>query len=284
MKLMITGLAAALVLTQAAAAQVAPMATAQDVATAERAFAADGLARGIGPSFVTWAAPDGIVLSPDPVNARAFYGAKPGGPPKPGAELKWWPVHAGIARSGDLAFDTGPWVYGDDKAHGWFLTVWKRQPDGSWRWLLDHGSDGPKSDLGPDTPLMVLPTAISHAWDAKQAMGQVGAEETRLNVEMADGKVASAYARRLTPDAWIAGLEPEPQMTEATIAAALAKRPQTISAEPLGGAASDGGDLAYTFGKATWVANGKTVEGRYVRVWQMRGHWWKLVFDEITPN
>jgi hypothetical protein len=56
---------------------------AEEVAAAERAFAADALRLGFSASFQRWAAPDGVVLRPDPVNARAWYAAHPGKPGDP---------------------------------------------------------------------------------------------------------------------------------------------------------------------------------------------------------
>lgn len=250
---------------------------AEEVAAAERAFAADALERGVGPSFVTWAAPDGIVLEPDPANAREVYARRPVKPDAP--KLRWWPVHAAAARSGDLAFDTGPWVYGENEAHGWFFTVWKRQADGSWKWVLDHGYDGATT--------FAKDAQVSYAGSGApgpSAFSQVQGAEATLANAMAQGRVAKAYADRLSPDAWIGGLEPGPVSSSAGIAGALARRPQAIETEPLGGGASRAGDLAYTFGKARWVADGKPVEARYVRVWRREGRAWRILFDMITPN
>ena len=117
----------------------------------EHAFAADWLERG-NASFVTSAAPDAVVLRPDPVNARAVYSKYKPAKPDEAEALRWWPVHAAAASSGDLAFDTGPWVFGDNKQRGWFFTIWKRQPDGSWKWVLDHGFEG-YSRFEPTSPV-----------------------------------------------------------------------------------------------------------------------------------
>ena len=92
---------AALLLSSPALAQPDPSA----VVAAERAFAADGLAHGIKRSFLTHSAPDAILFAPDPVKAHELYGPRPDTPHPP---LVWWPLWAGIARSGDLGFTTGP--------------------------------------------------------------------------------------------------------------------------------------------------------------------------------
>ena len=85
------------------------------VVAAERAFAADGLAMGIKASFLKHSAPDAIVFAPGPVKAHDLYAKRPDqkGPP-----LVWWPLWAGIARSGDLGFTTGPATYDGRESGG----------------------------------------------------------------------------------------------------------------------------------------------------------------------
>jgi len=53
------------------AVAAAPKADPAQVVAAERAFAADGLALGIRDSFLKHAAPEAIVLAPEPVLAHA---------------------------------------------------------------------------------------------------------------------------------------------------------------------------------------------------------------------
>jgi ketosteroid isomerase-like protein len=267
----------------AAAADGAAAAPAHEaVAAAERAFAADGLARGVGPSFIAWAAPEAIVFRPDPVNARAYYAGHPA--PGPGV-LKWRPHRIGVARSGDLAFDTGPWEARGGEAHGWFFTIWKKQPDGTWKWVLDHGYDSAPASIGPDAPISRVPVSASGSRSPAAALEAVRAEEDALTAGLARGRLAAAYAPRLSEATWVAGLEKDgPAMTLEAVRAALAGRPQTMTVERLGGGASAAGDFAYTWGRARWAKDGKTVEGRFVRVWQKNSDGWKLLFDETTPS
>jgi hypothetical protein len=63
----------------------------------------------------------------------------------------------------------------------------------------------------------------------------------------------------------------------------LVSRPRKIVFTPLGGSASSGGDLAWTYGEADGTNAGKAFHGHYVRVWQFRGDAWRLVFDQILP-
>jgi len=65
--------------------------------------------------------------------------------------LAWQPSFAGMAESGDMGFTTGPWEFkGDVKdekpsGYGHFMTVWKKQADGSWKFVVDLGISHPQS-------------------------------------------------------------------------------------------------------------------------------------------
>ena len=126
------GLAIAALWTAAAPAGAQPSPL-DEVIAAERAFAADTRERGFKLGFLAAVAPDGFVFQPGPTPARPGLERLPDAPP-PGPPLFWWPQFAGVANSGDLGFTTGgatiPVRY---------FTVWQRQPDGRWRWVLDRG-------------------------------------------------------------------------------------------------------------------------------------------------
>jgi ketosteroid isomerase-like protein len=84
-----------------------------------------------------------LIIGPDQV--REFYRAQ-----TPGSTLNWQPVFADGAESGELAVTVGESVFtgrGPTGAvvqrFGKYLTVWKRQPDGSWKFLVDGGSASP---------------------------------------------------------------------------------------------------------------------------------------------
>ena len=55
------------------------------------------------------------------------------------------------AASGDMGFTTGPWEakgdINDEKPSGYghFVTVWKKQADGSWKFVVDLGISHPQS-------------------------------------------------------------------------------------------------------------------------------------------
>lgn len=249
------------------------------VVAAERAFAADGLAMGIKGSFLKHSAPHAIVFAPGPVNAQALYAARPD---KPHPPLVWWPLWAGIARSGDLGFTTGPATFGG-KPSGWYFTVWKRQADRTWKWVYDGGSTSAHGDAPPQgSAPAYLPAATGPDATAAVAMAEVQAAEAGL-AKAGASDLKAAYLAVLAPEARVTGSPAVPATTPVAVEAELATRPTTAAFALLGGGASEGGDLAWTYGSATWTQQGKAGRGHYVRVWQSRTEGWRLVFDQILP-
>jgi ketosteroid isomerase-like protein len=62
-------------------------------------------------------------------------------------QLTWAPVDAGIAISGDLGWTSGTYEFhtkgkdGKPKVeHGKYTSIWKKQPDGNWKVVLDMGN------------------------------------------------------------------------------------------------------------------------------------------------
>ena len=64
--------------------------------------------------------------------------------------LNWYPIVADIARAGDMGWTTGPWEFKSDikeakpVAFGNFLTVWKKQADGTFKFAIDLGISNPQ--------------------------------------------------------------------------------------------------------------------------------------------
>jgi ketosteroid isomerase-like protein len=67
-----------------------------------------------------------------------------------GSILTWEPVKADVSGSGDLGYTFGNWELtakseaGTDTIYyGNYTTIWKKQPDGSWKFVLDGGTSTP---------------------------------------------------------------------------------------------------------------------------------------------
>ena len=250
------------------------------VVEAERAFAQAARTDGANAAFLRYSAPDALVFQPKPRLAKAALEANP----IPAVPLNWWPAYAGIAVSGDLGFTTGPFVVGtgDRKSHGWYFTIWRRQPDGSWRWIIDHG---PRTREAAANGTGAQVAALPHGRRSPpaKAFGDVKSTEARLAAELA-ADARAALPRFLAADGRLMRVGPQPAVGSAAWTPLLAADPDRIETVMLGGGASAAGDLAFTYGIARWRRGKAGVEGHYVRIWQRRRHGWKLIVDNLIAN
>ena len=60
--------------------------------------------------------------------------------------LTWEPVYEKIALSGELGYTYGLFTSRvratGEESRGTYLTIWQKQPDGRWKFILDTGTDG----------------------------------------------------------------------------------------------------------------------------------------------
>ena len=58
--------------------------------------------------------------------------------------LSWQPMKAEISKSGDLGFTYGVYTLSikDSVYKGTYVSIWKKQNDGSWKFVLDSGNEG----------------------------------------------------------------------------------------------------------------------------------------------
>ncbi|RHW16885.1 hypothetical protein D1610_13470 [Sphingomonas gilva] len=121
-------------------AQAAP----QSAVDAERAFAADARDDGQWTAFRRWATDDAIMFFPEPDKVQERLRDAPD-PPR---AVAWQPARSFVSCDGTVAVNTGPWRR-PDGSQGYFTTVWKKQADGGWKWVVDHG-DGLKTPRADD--------------------------------------------------------------------------------------------------------------------------------------
>lgn len=136
---------------------VKPGETTKQVVETEHAFSEYSVKHGIPEAFYRFIADDGIALSAagpprsKESYARAIEAAKgKKETAKPKSLLKWKPFFSHVAVSGDMAYNYGPYEYtanganGEKKSYyGYFITVWKKQPDNTWKFVFDGGQTAP---------------------------------------------------------------------------------------------------------------------------------------------
>lgn len=102
---------------------------------AERAFAARAQTGGQWTAFREYAAAEAIMFVPQPVDAQQWLAGRR----DPRHSVMWWPASSYVSCDGATAVNSGPWLRNGGTSAGYFTTVWRRQADGGWKWLLDHG-------------------------------------------------------------------------------------------------------------------------------------------------
>lgn len=116
----------------------------------DKAFAQLAAQRGAAEAFYAYAAEDAIYfpIGELPVHGReAIRIAMSTGSQ---GQLRWEPRDAEICRGGDMGYTwgffefSGPGVDGRPSLrHGKYVTIWQRQPDGSYKFSADIGNPGP---------------------------------------------------------------------------------------------------------------------------------------------
>lgn len=117
---------------------------------ADMAFARAAREKGVAQAFKDYAAHDAVSfpMEKSPVHGRdAIFEAMK---EFPAGQLLWTPTAADVSRGEDLGYTWGTWEFitkdSDGKPtshHGKYVTVWKRQTDGAWKYVADIGNTGP---------------------------------------------------------------------------------------------------------------------------------------------
>lgn len=116
-----------------------------EIAATEEAFVTMAKEKGITEAFLYFAAEDATILRNETLykgkeEIKASFGNAPAGE----VELTWKIDFVDVSSSGDLGYTYGKYTFtsfdslGNKTARdGIFHTVWKRQADGSWKFVWD---------------------------------------------------------------------------------------------------------------------------------------------------
>ncbi|HUH61916.1 MAG TPA: nuclear transport factor 2 family protein [Terracidiphilus sp.] len=116
----------------------------------EARFAKDVSERG-GKAVVDWFAPDGVLLGngqPPVVGKVAIAKTMTWTPTQ--YQLTWTPTDAMMGPSGDMGYTWGHFEGHSRDANGnpvnntgRYMTIWRKEPDGEWKVVLDAGANEP---------------------------------------------------------------------------------------------------------------------------------------------
>ncbi|MCM3905042.1 MAG: nuclear transport factor 2 family protein [Pyrinomonadaceae bacterium] len=279
------------------AQQPEPAPALQVVVDTERSFARTSAERGIRESFLAYIADDGLLFRPGAVNGKKWMLEHPVPPTQKRPLLSWQPAFADIAQAGDLGYTFGPWEFKEDitdekpVGYGHFVTVWKKQTDGSWKFAADLGIShaapkDPKVDWQPSTNYKVKSWKATDKTDPNSTRaGLLSRERQFSKASTTDGPV-KAYASYSAPDLRLFRENSYPFEGIAASTQALAAKISNghlLTWQPLSADVSQSEDLGYTHG--TYILSskqdpGKIIErGSYVRIWKKQNGVWKLVLD-----
>jgi len=262
----------------------------EEMVKTEQAFSKMAEEKNTREAFMTFIADDGLLFRPGAVNGKKWMLEHPEPAPPAGKKplLAWQPNVAGMSASGDMGFTTGPWeAKGDIKdpkpvRYGHFVTVWKKQPDGTWRFVVDLGITHPQSG-GPQTlwhPTEKVESTTSTVESAKALKALVD-RDRMLSLATWEHSLGYAFQSFASPEIRVyrAGNLPYVGLTAAT--PALAKMTGKFKSQPIGGDVSRAGDFGYTHGtyEISDTAEKVVERGSYVRIWRKQGGAWRVVLD-----
>ncbi|AMM52074.1 hypothetical protein TH61_13980 [Rufibacter sp. DG15C] len=248
---------------------------------AERAFAASAV-NGTKAAFLAVLDEKSILFRPLPVPGIAATEKGPDG-----GLLSWHPEYALTATSGDMGFTTGPFEFRKNPedakpiSTGHFVSVWKKNPQGTWKLMLDIGTQhAPVSpaplfdftrakDLPPSKTKAIQPNALD-LLAREKAFGQFVRQHS----------LQKALEAFMAPEAryYLPGVAPI-QGKDAILK--HVKKSEELEVSPMAAEVVASQDFGYTYGTQNLQVEGQPVRKfSYARIWQKdKAGTWQIILD-----
>lgn len=127
-------------------AEKKPIADPKVLIDADIAFSDYSVKHGIQKAFIEFAHDSVVLLKPKrmPIVGKLSLIKSYEGKSDSGVVLTWKPAKAIISKSGELGYTYGFWTFvaKTDSSHGTYMTVWKKDPSGQWKYIADTGNEG----------------------------------------------------------------------------------------------------------------------------------------------
>ena len=259
----------------------------------ERAFSQASADKGTRDSFLMFIAEDGILFRPSAVLGKKWLLEHPVPLVENRPLLSWQPTFAYMAAAGDMGYTFGPWEYKQNikdakpSAFGHFITMWKKQADGAWRFAIDLGVSHPQSAT-PTTAWVPAPITKSNtkAADVPVAASREAllTREREFSQESAKQGAVAAFTKYAAEEVRLFRNQHLPFAGKRDIATALAASNGVLTWQPENADASRSGDLGYTYGRYEVKSDGVlTAKGNYMRFWKKQDGVWRVVVDVEDP-
>ena len=125
--------------------------TKESLLEADKAFSELSVTKGATAAFDSFLAEDATIFRnhADPyVGRQAIHNLQSQGSDQ--GTLTWQPYFADAASSGEFGYTLGKWQYSEtdsagkpQSVNGYYVTIWKKQHEGKWKFVFDSGVTGP---------------------------------------------------------------------------------------------------------------------------------------------
>lgn len=261
----------------------------------ERAFSRMSEEKGTRPAFMSFIAEDGILFRPNAVKGKQWMTEHPLPASYKRDLLSWAPEFAEVSSSDDMGYTFGPWqrknTVNDEKPVAWghFVTIWKKQADGSWRFAVDLGISHPappKTDLVLEAPKSQSQNTRLRADKLDSARAALASLERKFSEDSDNNGAQLAFLAYAAPTVRVFREGKFPFVGKEGAASAIPLANHLWTWEPQGWDVSLAGDLGYSYG-TYWLksndANIKPETGNYFRIWKKYRDGWKVVVDVANP-
>lgn len=255
----------------------------QKLVETEIAFAKTAEAKGTKAAFLEFRADDAIVFNPVETNGKAFWQNRP----ESKALLTWRPSAADISSDGNLGYTTGGWEMrpsgknGKAATFGQYATVWRKEPDGKFKAVLDIGVSFDKS-------------ASKSEWSAVKDAG-TGEKSPKTMVDL--GMLTDIYSKKLLSSGYFNHLADDAIVLREKRQPFYGKKQAFVELErmdkefPPDGflnltakTSKNYGNLMYSWGVYRLTLKDNSVQKwNFAQVWKFRENRWQIVLDVLTP-
>jgi ketosteroid isomerase-like protein len=267
--------ASAVVLMLCVARELCAQSPADAVLAAERAFSRSAQRQPVRQAFLAAMADSGILLGSGDRTAIARG-------PEWSVRLEWGPAAIGVARSGELAWSTGPArrrPVGAERPVSYtnFATIWQRRPDGAWRVLVDVGVDAPPPDSALLEAVLAERQEVAVAGMAPPVVDTLVAARALEDLEVAARRAFAGTGAVPPLDRFVRLLRDgrAPIIGRDAVRDSLAAWPTPLTTTVLYSGLSRSRDLAWRAGRYVLGSGDSAERGHHLRVWRIDpdGQW-----------
>lgn len=254
----------------------------QKLVATEMAFAKTAELKGTKSAFLEFLADDGIIFVPAETSGKSFWKDRSESP----AILSWSPTWADVSSDGNLGYTTGGWESrprgktGKATTFGQYASVWRKEPDGGFKAVLDIG-------VSFDKP------ALKTVWKAPK---DAAAGEKSVKTQVDLGMLTDIYSKKLLSSGYFNHLAEDVIVLRDKRQPFVGKKQAFVEIEKLdrelppdgflnlsAKTSKNYGNLMYSWGVYQLTLKDKSIaKWNFAQVWKFRDNRWQIVLDVFT--